>query len=76
MTFTGKPVEGKSSTVQCQAGIATFVSAAGCQTGMPAGFARVSYAIDNFITKETGIKPCAEECSGSNIAHPSFFSFI
>lgn len=77
LTITGRSVDGSPNKRQCQAGIASFISGAGCQSGMPSGFTRVSYFIDDFITKETGIKPCHECSSGSSISNSlSFFWLI
>lgn len=65
LTISGRSVMGFPNKRQCQVGISSFVIDT-CQAGYPAGFSRISYYIDDFITKETGIQPC-KECSGAMI---------
>ena len=74
LTISGKTVDGSPNKQQCQAGISSFVSSTGCQSGVPAGYARVSYHMD-WITRTTGIQPC-EKCSGSRMINSSIFVLL
>ena len=66
LIIKGKLINDTLNPRQCQAGITSFLSSLGCQQGKPAGFSRVAYFLDGFITKETGVLAC-NECADSTV---------
>lgn len=71
LIIRGKSVSGTINPRQCQAGITSFIAGLGCQKGYPAGFSRVAYFLDDFITKETGVLAC-NECSDSTVPYLNY----
>jgi len=74
LTISGVYVDGSPNRRQCQVGISSYVLAP-CQAGSPTLFTRVSSYVEDFIVKNTGIRPC-KECSGSNIVYPSIVALL